>query len=395
MTRLLAEARRTGIVEIRIHSEASPYADLELDVARRFGLDEAIIVPAMKAPEQQRESLAIAVAGYLQRVLRDGMVVAIGISRTIGLVADNIVDPRPVGCTFVSVTGSRSRSAEGVNAHEATDRLARLFGASARNIPAPVYAATKELRDAFVCDPAIARPLEQAAGADLILVGAGGLGSQLLVSGGEIQDDQLKELVAAGAVGDIAARFFDASGRAVEHDLDQRLIGLTLAQIAGIRTRVVAAGGTEKVAALEVSARRRARDGARDRRRHRGGADPRGCAAGSDRRPHAADRRRSRSDRQCLAIREHDHLAGRRLQPRGGHVGRRHRRQRLAQDLALVRARDDEQDLARRQHGGETARQRLARHVVLAAPVARVAAQACRASAARGASGRRARWAAR
>ena len=206
----------------------------------------------MKAPEQQRESLAIAVAGYLQRVLRDGMVVAIGISRTIGLVADNIVDPRPVGCTFVSVTGSRSRSTEGVNAHEATDRLARLFGASARNIPAPVYAATKELRDAFVCDPAIARPLEQAAGADLILVGAGGLGSQLLVSGGEIQDDQLKELVAAGAVGDIAARFFDASGRAVEHDLDQRLIGLTLAQIAGIRTRVVAAGGSEKVAALEV-----------------------------------------------------------------------------------------------------------------------------------------------
>jgi lsr operon transcriptional repressor len=252
VTRLLAEARRTGIVEIRIHSDASPYAELELDVARRFGLDEAIIVPAMKAPEQQRDSLAIAAAGYLQRVLRDGMVVAIGISRTIGLIADHIVDPRPVGCTFVSVTGSRSRSADGINAHEATDRLARLFGASARNIPAPVYAATGELRDAFIRDPAIARPLEQAAGADVILVGAGGLGSQLLVTGGEIEDEQVKELVAAGAVGDIAARFFDTSGRAVDHELDQRLIGLTLAQIAGIRARVVAAGGPDKVAALEV-----------------------------------------------------------------------------------------------------------------------------------------------
>ncbi len=252
VTRLLAEARRTGIVEIRIHSDASPYADLELDVARRFGLDEAIIVPAMKAPEQQRDSLAIAAAGYLERVLRDGMVVAIGISRTIGLIADHIVDPRPVGCTFVSVTGSRSRSADGINAHEATDRLARLFGAAARNIPGPVYAATRELRDAFVCDPAIARPLEQAAGADLILVGAGGLGSQLLVTGGEIQEEQVKELVVAGAVGDIAARFFDASGHAVDHVLDQRLIGLTLAQIAAIRSRVVVAGGPDKVAALQV-----------------------------------------------------------------------------------------------------------------------------------------------
>ena len=241
-----------GIVEIRIHSEASPYADLELDVARRFGLDEAIIVPAMKAPEQQRESLAIAVAGYLQRVLRDGMVVAIGISRTIGLVADNIVESRvQSGARSVSVTAIALRPLRASRTTRPT-APAGLAVLCPRNIPAPVYAATKELRDAFVCDPAIARPLEQAAGADLILVGAGGLGNQLLVSGGEIQDDQLKELVAAGAVGDIAARFFDESGRAVEHDLDQRLIGLTLAQIAGIRTRVVAAGGSEKVAALEV-----------------------------------------------------------------------------------------------------------------------------------------------
>ena len=252
VTRLLAEARRTGIVEIRIHSDASPYADLELEVARRYSLDEAIIVPAMKTPELQRDSLAVAVAGYLQRVLRDGMVVAIGISRTVGLVADHIVEPRPVACTFVSVTGSRSRSADGFNAHEATDRLARLFGASARNIPAPVYAATSELRDAFVRDPAIARPLEQAAGADMILVGAGGMGNQLLVAGGEIQEEEVKELVAAGAVGDIAARFFDGSGKPVEHPLGDRLIGLTLAEIAGIRARVVAAGGHDKLAALEV-----------------------------------------------------------------------------------------------------------------------------------------------
>ena len=235
----------------------------------------------MKAPEQQRESLAIAVAGYLQRVLRDGMVVAIGISRTIGLVADNIVDPRPVGCTFVSVTGSRSRSAEGVNAHEATDRLARLFGASARNIPAPVYAATKELRDAFVCDPAIARPLEQAAGADLILVGAGGLGSQLLVSGGEIQDDQLKELVAAGAVGDIAARFFDASGprrRArPRSEADRADAGPDCRHPHAGR----GSGRQREGRRARGAARRRARDGTRDRRRHRGGADPRRCAQGA------------------------------------------------------------------------------------------------------------------
>jgi len=252
VTRLLAEARRTGIVEIRVHSDASPYAELELDLARRYGLDEAIIVPAMKAPELQRDSLAVAVAGYVQRVLRDGMVVAIGISRTIGLVPDHVVDPRPVGCTFVSVTGSRSRSAEGNNPHEATDRLARLFGAAARNIPAPVFAATEELREAFVRDPAIARPLDQAASADVILVGAGGMANQILVTSGEVSEGEMKALVEAGAVGDIAARYFDESGQPVDHPLDRRLIGLRLAEIAAIRSRVVAAGGPDKLPALEV-----------------------------------------------------------------------------------------------------------------------------------------------
>jgi len=252
VTRLLAEARRTGIVEIRVHSDASPFSDLELQLEQRFMLDEAIIVPSIKAPELQRDSLAIAVAGYLQRVLREGMVVALGISRTIGLVPDHIIDPRPIACTFVSVTGSRSRSAEGFNPHEATDRLARLFSASARNIPAPVFPATVELHDSLLLDPAIAEPLEQAASADVIFVGAAGMNNHLLISSGAISDQEMQDLLAAGAVGDIAARFFDQSGSAVDQSLEHRLIGLSLDQMRAIGSRVVAAGGADKISALNV-----------------------------------------------------------------------------------------------------------------------------------------------
>ena len=62
----------------------------------------------------------------------------------------------------------------------------------------------------------------------------------------------MKALVEAGAVGDIAARYFDESGQPVDHPLDRRLIGLRLAEIAAIRSRVVAAGGPDKLPALEV-----------------------------------------------------------------------------------------------------------------------------------------------
>jgi lsr operon transcriptional repressor len=252
VTRLLAEARRTGIVEIRVNSDASPYVDLELELARQYRLDEAVVVPAAADADQARASLAVAVASWIGRVLSDGMTVAIGISRTIGSVPDHVVGPAPVDCTFVSITGSRSHSADGINPHEATDRLARLFGGRARIIPAPVVAASGELRDAFVGDPAIAEPLAEAAGADVALVGAGGMTSQLLVSGGGVSASELRALRAAGAVGDIAARFFDRDGMPVDHPLDRRIIGLSLQQIAAIPTRVVAAGGHEKGAALQA-----------------------------------------------------------------------------------------------------------------------------------------------
>ena len=58
------------------------------------------------------------------------------------------------------------------------------------------------------------------------------------------------ELLALGAVGDTAARFFDANGASVPHEIDRRVVGLTLAQIQRIPLRIIVAGGVNKTDAL-------------------------------------------------------------------------------------------------------------------------------------------------
>jgi lsr operon transcriptional repressor len=254
VTRLLAQAREQGVVEIVIRSDASPYAELEAALATAFALDEALVVPGFDAEDRLRAAHAQGAASYLQRILHDGMVVAIGQGRTIAMLGASISSPRPTQAFFVSLAGGLSRSASTVNPYESTERLSQLFGGRAEHLHAPAVVGSADVAVALRSDPGISGTLKRAAGADTAFVGVGSIsGSVHLRDSGAITAQELSSLRAAGAIGDIAGRFFDPDGEPVDHPLNERLIGLTLAEFAGIPLRVVAAGGPDKDEPLLVA----------------------------------------------------------------------------------------------------------------------------------------------
>lgn len=253
VTRLLKQARALGVVQIRVLPDVSPYAGIESQLAQCFKVDEAVVVPTMADDQEQREALAVATARYLQRVLHHDMTVAIGLSRTIALVPQFVMDARPVAATFVPLVGGLRRVSMAANPYEGAERLAQLFAGSAEHLLAPAIAGNPAAAKAFRSDPASAQTLQRAARADVALLGVGAVTSHTtLVDEGELTAEEVSELVKAGAVGDVGGRFFDADGAAVVHPIDKRVVGLTLAQIRRIPLRVVVAGGPYKVAALRA-----------------------------------------------------------------------------------------------------------------------------------------------
>jgi DNA-binding transcriptional regulator LsrR (DeoR family) len=68
----------------------------------------------------------------------------------------------------------------------------------------------------------------------------------------EVPLEQLRDVVAAGAVGQICLRFLDAHGNPVASPLDDLVTGITWEQLRSAKRRWIVAGGPEKHAAIRA-----------------------------------------------------------------------------------------------------------------------------------------------
>jgi DNA-binding transcriptional regulator LsrR (DeoR family) len=189
--------------------------------------------------------------------VRDGLVVAVGLSRTVAEIPAWLGHPRPARASFVSLAGALPAGGHGSgNPYQATDALAAAFGGTAEHLHAPVIVRSDEAAEVLRADPSISRTLEQAVTADVALVGVGGRDDRIdFQQGTQVTPAEWTSLMAQGMVGDIGGRFFDRSGSEIEHELNRRVIGLSLEEFRKIPVRLVAAGGPSKTEALTAALR--------------------------------------------------------------------------------------------------------------------------------------------
>jgi DNA-binding transcriptional regulator LsrR (DeoR family) len=71
VVRLLEPARDLGVVVVDVHTDASPFAELERELAATFGLQTAIVVPALDDPGRRRTAVTRATEAYVRRTAED------------------------------------------------------------------------------------------------------------------------------------------------------------------------------------------------------------------------------------------------------------------------------------------------------------------------------------
>ena len=250
---LLAAARDSGLVSVRVNAKGSSQVDLERRLVERFALHDAIVVPSPASETQVARVVGHAAGSYLGDQLRDGMSVGIGWGETLHQSLRAIV-PRPVASlSVVSLLGGITHSRT-VNPATVARRLADAFRADCYQVTAPLVVANRNVARALWSEPALRDVRARARRVDLVLASVGDLGAQAtLCREGLLTRAELASLRQAGAVGDVLCQFLDASGSVVDHPANQRMIAVSVDDVRRVPRIVVASGGRRKVDALRAA----------------------------------------------------------------------------------------------------------------------------------------------
>jgi DNA-binding transcriptional regulator LsrR (DeoR family) len=155
----------------------------------------------------------------------------------------------------VQILGGVGTSAAQSQATRLTGGLARHTRAEAVYLVAPGLVATPQMRTALLDEPSIAAVISAWQDLTVALVGVGSLEPSTLLrqSGNAIAAEEEQRLREAGAIGDVCMRFFDAEGRHLTSDLDDRVLGIGAETLKRVPRRVGVAGGARKYRAIRAA----------------------------------------------------------------------------------------------------------------------------------------------
>jgi len=251
VSRMLTDAVAQGIVEIRINDPAGRERVLERQLRDTFGLREARVAQRLGAFDNGGGNhVGVLAAQLLVHSIKDQMTVGLSWGHALqGMVWATTTD-HDHAVQLVQLVGGLSSISNEISGQELVRELASRLGASYRYLHAPATLTTKAARDALVKEQSIAQALEAARAADVAFVGIGtplhGSSAAVLASL-DLTRSEAEAFWKSKPVGDIAARYFDQDGKEVPGPVHDRVLAVTLEDLAHIATVVGVAEGRAKV----------------------------------------------------------------------------------------------------------------------------------------------------
>lgn len=242
--RLLVQARERGIVRIEIVHPRARRLGLERAVVERFGLKDAVVVPAPDEPDAVLDRVARAAADLLVALRPVPRTLAVSWGRTLTAIADALPEGWANGVTVVQANGGVSLNRRSGGAASVAVTIAQRGSGQAVLLPSPAILEREETKRAIEADRTVASILDRAAQAGTFLFTAGPCDpASAHVENGYLSADDIRELARRGAVGDVLGRYIDAEGNIVDPRLDARTVGVGLDQVrAAPRSIFVTAG---------------------------------------------------------------------------------------------------------------------------------------------------------
>lgn len=252
VARILDEARDRGLVKVSVELPAQIDAALSHDLCGRFGLRRAFVVSTPDAGSSSpRSALGRVAADLLTELATPDDVLGFTCSRSVAATTEALTALPP--CRVVQLSGTLAGRNQDIGSVESVRRAADVGGGRAYPIYAPMVLPDATTVASLSRQPSIRQTLDQIEHVTLATVAVGAWQPELSTVWEEVEDDVPAQAAKAGAVGEIAARLFDAKGQALTTPVDDRVLALTLAQLQRIPEVIALAHGARRGPAVRAA----------------------------------------------------------------------------------------------------------------------------------------------
>lgn len=257
----LKQARELGIVDIRIDGLSFSMSKLSRDLRAAYGLADVFIIDEAPEPAADPEEAARRARRQLARVgamatfdlLEPGDALGVAWGQTIHWLAEEMPRGTVPGLSVYQMIGSMT-SQHLPAAEMLAIRVASSLNAECFTLHAPAILSNRDIADALRREPVIAAQLDKLRFLTKTLFSVGNCADDTqLVRSGIATAEDVRAYVRRGAIGVLSARFIDIDGNPVDGDLDQRIIGMTLAQIRAVGAGILVSSGRDKVEAMRAT----------------------------------------------------------------------------------------------------------------------------------------------
>ncbi|WP_144018997.1 sugar-binding transcriptional regulator [Demequina sp. NBRC 110056] len=255
ISRLLAHARESGIVEIQVHTPDLHVGELERRVSDRHRVRAHIIpVPDVVSDVERLERVAIHAARLFSGFVDSNMVVGVAWGSTLSAISKHLPSRPTRNTSVVQMNGAGNTQSTGIEySSEILGRFGRAYHARVQQFPVPAFFDDPATKVALWKERSIRRLLDLQARMDVAIFGIGSpfaeVPSQVYI-GGYLSTADFRSLKDDKAVGDVATVFYRGDGSSDGIALNARSSGPRLSTLRRVPRRVCVASGPQKLAGV-------------------------------------------------------------------------------------------------------------------------------------------------
>ena len=249
VSRMLTEARNSGIIQIQINRPIKENKALSGDIVKRFNLLNARIVEVEQS-NQLLPKLGKIAAAELGEQLKPGWILGTSWGTAISATVDQLEINKPLpGVKVVQLLGALGARIKEYDGHAIVRRLEQKLDAEGIYINAPFLVENKRVAASLMSNASIEESLNYGKQVDIALFGVGS--SELAHCSYFLADyvsrQEILSIQEMGAVGDVCGNFYDINGHLAADSFRARLVGISLQDLMKIPVRIGVAGGPAKV----------------------------------------------------------------------------------------------------------------------------------------------------